>query len=291
MDWNIFFSSIAQAFASLLGVVLAFIISKILNEAIDYDNTEKDVSCLILEVEEIKRRVKQLKFVWHDKAIWEYDYKAKDLIRNNRLESSSDIDIIQFIKSNLPDIYDPESILDKIKQSIQIEQNMRISSNASYIMQMARVAPGVPDGLWSSIAKFEEDFSNFEIRAQIIVKKIANSKNSIARNVSDFLNLKNIIIIFLPLITLTIIYPLHFLPIAENSIPHISFNIGNAIGYLFSIRGLFISILFIVTSALIIYFYTICVLTIKKYKALKEKFNSEVSDIKYYCKYFQEKEI
>src|SRR5512138_3636436 len=52
MNWDSFFSSVAQASASLIGVVLAFIISKILSEITDFDTTKKEIDVALIQVKE-----------------------------------------------------------------------------------------------------------------------------------------------------------------------------------------------------------------------------------------------
>ena len=67
MDWNSFFSSIAQASASLIGVILAFIISRILSEVTDYDILRKECDDILIQVKQLRIEIKSIDFQWHDR--------------------------------------------------------------------------------------------------------------------------------------------------------------------------------------------------------------------------------
>jgi len=295
MDWNILFSSVAQTSAALLGVVLAFIISRILNESADFDNIDKETNETMTIVKELKIRSKQLNIQWHDEMIFKYDSDFDILFSRHAFDNKTDNEIKNIIKENITRIYSPSSILHIVKAKNEEnelkEREKQRNKNGFFPVYNIEIPIITPEGLWRNINDFEDSFRDFEIRSAITIKKVLNMKKAIICNINDFSILKKIILAFLPIIFITIVYPLHFLPIPENQTPEISFDILNAISVLFSIGGFFVTIIFLISLGIVLFFWKICKDHQKKYDTLLATFTEDIINIKSYNEFFNIQEI
>ena len=118
MDWNSFFSTVSQASASMIGVLLAFLASRIISESSDYDRLEYDGQAIIDESADLKTRIQSMDFDWHDTRIYEehdFDEVRTTLIS---LDNTSDEVKIDFLKQELPRIYYPEKFIRRLNINI-----------------------------------------------------------------------------------------------------------------------------------------------------------------------------
>ena len=98
----------------MIGVLLAFLVSRIISESSDYDRLEYDGQALIDESADLKARIQSMNFDWHDARIYEehdFDGVRADLIS---LNNTSDEVKIDFLKRELPKIYYPEKFIRRL---------------------------------------------------------------------------------------------------------------------------------------------------------------------------------
>lgn len=157
----------------------------------------------------------------------------------------------------------------------------------------------------SAFEKFMKDSVNLD---PDVVVQARNSMQNLLKNISEFNNndffhfkyvvdkiktkikdfqvVKNIIMTFIPITILTVIYPLHFMPIAEGKIPEISFSILNFFYLWLSLKGLLLTLLFISTIGSMFYFIALCKKHIRNYQKIKKMISEDCIDIKKYCELF-----
>jgi hypothetical protein len=85
---------------------------------------------------------------------------------------------------------------------------------------------------------------------------------------------------------LTVIYPLHFMPIATNQNPEITFNLITIVESFFSLKFILLSIFFFTIEGIFYYFLTLTNELAKSLKSAKENNSNNLRDIKYYSEYF-----
>jgi len=76
MDWNWFFSSLAQSAAAIVGVFGAFIITKILSNQTAFSEKKNRLKELIAKAEKVKVEADELDFGWLNR--WELNGKQRD---------------------------------------------------------------------------------------------------------------------------------------------------------------------------------------------------------------------
>lgn len=86
---------------------------------------------------------------------------------------------------------------------------------------------------------------------------------------------------------LTVIYPLHFIPIAINNVPSIGFSFEIIISHIFSLRGFLLIILTLTIETILIYFVTLTINLERKYATIVNDIDPDWLDKKYYSKYFE----
>jgi hypothetical protein len=309
MDWNSFFSAISQASAAIVGIILAFLIAKILNEVTDYDVIERDTEKLLLESQEIKILVNNLDFLWHDREIVENDPDLSEIIKRNSKKNYSNEEIIDLL-SRKSSIYFPSKVIEDFRR----KQRKHAAPNTINPL-MKNIYNKVPTNIFDSLSSLDLPASNLEVpefrpawfnkdlnefkdevkildlRTNILIKKMAIQQHSIDQNIKDLKELSNVLAALMPIIFITVIYPLHFMPVQEGYAPELSFSISNMVSIIFSIKSFFLAPLIISTTGIISYFWYVCRKHISQYEKVRKKINPEQTDITQYCPIFTLKDV
>ena len=98
----------------MIGVLLAFLVSRIISESGDYDRLEYDGQALIDESADLKARIQSMDFDWYDTRIYEqHDFdEAREVLIS--LDNTSDEAKINFLKRELQRIYYPEKFVRRL---------------------------------------------------------------------------------------------------------------------------------------------------------------------------------
>ena len=267
MDWNSFFSTVSQASASMIGVLLAFLVSRIISESSDYDRLEYDGQALIDESADLKTRIQSMNFDWHDKRIYEeydFDEVRADLIS---LDNTSDEVKIDFLERELPRIYYPEkfvrSLNIKINAAIKAsQQSARQSSTAIGISAFqipARRMPIPPNTmLLQRLREFEDGFEDITFRVQSVIRRHKSLRRALQRNIVDMNGLSRSLLLLAPVVLLTVIYPLHFLPVPTGHAPSMTTNYAVIRDLALSIKGFFLIVLSFLSVGLLVFLSFFC---------------------------------
>ncbi len=267
MDWNSFFSTVSQASASMIGVLLAFLVSRIISESSDYDRLEYDGQALIDESADLKTRIQSMNFDWHDKRSYEeydFDEVLADLIS---LDNTSDEVKIDFLKRELPRIYYPEkfvrSLNIKINAAIKAsQQSARQSSTAIGIsaFQISVRSISMPPNtmLLQRLREFEDGFEDITFRVQSVIRRHKSLRRALQRNIIDMNGLSRSLLLLAPVVLLTVIYPLHFLPVPTGHAPSMTTNYAVIRDLVLSIKGFFLIILAFLSVGLLVFLSFFC---------------------------------
>jgi hypothetical protein len=82
IDWNWFFAAFAQCGAALIGIIAAFIISKLLGESDKYETIYRKLELLLLKKSDLINKLSHRHFDWYDKINIKYSYQIKEAIEN-----------------------------------------------------------------------------------------------------------------------------------------------------------------------------------------------------------------
>lgn len=251
----------------MIGVLLAFLVSRIISESSDYDRLEYDGQALIDESADLKTRIQSMNFDWHDKRIYEeydFDEVRADLIS---LDNTSDEVKIDFLKRELPRIYYPEkfvrSLNIKINAAIKAsQQSARQSSTAigiSAFQISARRMPMPPNTmLLQRLREFEDGFEDITFRVQSVIRRHKSLRRALQRNLVDMNGLSRLLLLLAPVVLLTVIYPLHFLPVPTGHAPSMTTNYAVIRDLVLSIKGFFLIVLSFLSVGLLVFLSFFC---------------------------------
>ena len=245
MCWDNFFFAFSGSAAALIGVIFAFIISKLLNIISDYDNLRNETTQLIIERQEIINEISNIPFQWHDKMVIKYDFQLKKQLSESSLSNKTPEEIFEIIKTQIKrPLYLEDKNIEYIKSIIK-ERNDEIEKrkitttmnvdgifqNVTFTPQTIQL-PEIPldDNLWSEINEAEDQYTKGCQKTGIQIYKFNNQKDKIDAKINDFKVIRNILFTFIPITILTVIYPLHFIPIEPDTIPTITFIISRKSG-------------------------------------------------------------
>jgi hypothetical protein len=228
----------------MIGVILAFLVSRIINEGGDYDRLSLDSKALIDESIDLKNRLDSMDFEWHIKSAFEaFNFRKVDASLKALANSSSESKI-KFIRNTLPCLYYPEKFVSEIDKLINYAPAMH---ELPFIEKTISRS-----GNWEHINEFEKEFDNISLRVRSVVRRHKAISKALTNNKSDMQSLSIAILALAPITLLTVIYPLHFLPVPDGASPSIKLNIFNMLRLLFSIKGFFLVVLSILTVGLLL---------------------------------------
>ncbi len=232
----------------MVGVFLAFLVSRIISESIDYDRLEYEGQALIDESTDLKSRIQLMDFDWHDTRIYEehdFDEARADL---TSLDNTSDEAKIDFLKRELPRIYYPEKFVGRLNRKINAfrntsQQSSRQSSTSIGInvyQISSRNLPKLPNPtLWQRLKEFEDGFEDITFRVQSVIRRHKSLRRALQANIADMNGLSLSLIFLVPVVLLTVIYPLHFLPVPTGHAPSIATDYAVIRDLALSIKGFF----------------------------------------------------
>jgi hypothetical protein len=137
-------------------------------------------------------------------------------------------------------------------------------------------------GVWERVISIEEEFENVSLRVQSVVRRHKSIARAFSRNMSDMNNLSKSILVLLPVTILTVIYPLHFLPVPDGAAPSLSFDIIAVVKLLISLKGLFLMVLSVLTIGLLLFLASYCKRHASQYRQNIKIINSTYVDLGWY---------
>jgi len=248
MDWNWFFSSVAQSAAAIVAVFSAFIITKTINNQTQFDGNKRRIRALLTSSEHLKELAKYRRIGWYSQYLVNRETsRLQEKCRNGEAPKSAEeyyfnndfsiflrrADIIQRIESvmRITPICQPKNeisaILSKIKpvQDLAEEQMVMNEQNIIYDL-IADIKKHI-----ALLNDFTEELSENNESSPVI-------KWSILASLSLFL--------------IGVIYPLGFLPLRLST--KIELSIQSVPDYMFSGKGVFLFIIATIFSGINLYF-------------------------------------
>lgn len=277
-DWNWFFSSFAQSSAAIVGIIGAFIISKIIS-------TENQLLTLNEEIELFKIKCQGLK-----REINNIDFST--ILRRNDWKPGTIYAYIEHFKKLG---YDKDLVFYKFSYNLcAYDTEHKISEKVDWIIETLKTPynynspTGFNVGDKDKITRYiqvysdEEQSNKFYYSAKECNEKasLLLTKGSILLKSKRILSLTIKILIFL--FSVTVCYPLSFLPSSE--VPQIK--LRNVIPFLISLKGVLVVTLFIVMTGLFVYF----LILISKMKVKNREDLLAIKEIKYFSPYFENRE-
>jgi hypothetical protein len=283
MDWNWFFSSFSQSAAALIGIIAAFIISKILNISEKVSHSTSQFLILTIDYFNIKNKLSIRKFEWYNDVTISSSQDLKELISSNFFEKLKEPQILN-------KIYQVESNLFKIDKQVlnsfyELKNKVLKNKNDENFGFGHINTDFIHRDTWKDIMSEKEKIDILKIEALSLISKFIIHQQEMSSIKSSFKPIRIIIILLMLAFPLTVIYPLHFMPVQLDS----PFEIVYDIQQIFSKMDLFkLSMLFIFFLSIegIFIFFIYLLNNLKKDLKAQIKLNTdEYTNIKSYSKY------
>jgi|SRR5690554_1583556 len=287
MDWNWFFSSFAQSAAALIAIIGAFIISKLLGEIEKEEISRSNVEHLIIQYNDIKKRISGRYFDWYDKRNIELSSDLAKVIHNGDFNRLSDDEKLKKLFEIETDLYRTPCCLEILNKEIVKKAPRNTPMDGG--LTLVHDAPNLnfpPSGIWDELNKEREIINQLKIESETLIEKFEKVKNDINVTKYNLTPIKTTIYILGIGLLLTVIYPLHFIPIELNQSPTLGFSFNLVCSHILSIRGLLLFLLTIVIEGVFGYFLWLIARMKKKYVKTTSKLEEKYFSISDYCQYF-----
>ena len=233
MDWNWFFSSLAQSTAAIVGLFGAFIITKILSNQSRFDARQRQIRDVCSRSENLVDEANDLAIGWYNAKICEW---RADVI-NDRLDENEDLTVEHFAQTLNFSIYQPEAETISFIESAISSHRKRKEKEAAALRERARNSP---TGFFAAPMemKIPKITSPFEIQSvnaeQTRIDAVARKckqhirvardlQDAIAANPEHSTQITYTLILVLLLFYVGVIYPLSFPPTKVDAPLEISF--------------------------------------------------------------------
>lgn len=293
MNWDNFFFALSGASAALIGVTFAFVVSKILSNISDYESIYSSSLDLSIDGSKIKNDFGNINYKWHDKMVLKYDYKLKEKIESGTYIGTTDAEITEYISNNVKRVYYPSHCVEYVKEvmkEVDDDINSRkipCGENISLIQFPLIKIPDIPyDGFWKDLNAEEEIFRKASIDGSLLLERFNAISQRIDFHNNDLKFLRRMVLAFIVIITWTVIYPLHFIPLPPDTYPEISFSLSNFFALWFSIKGVLLTILFLAINGSLTFFYVMCLKYKRKFNDLKKYINDNYYDMTIFSELF-----
>lgn len=250
MDWNWFFSSVAQSAAAIVAVFSAFIISKIINNQSQFESNKRRIKSILIESKKLKELASYRRIGWYCQYLIDKETKKiQDKKRRGELPTTA---AEYYFTSNLPPFVRRDGLIERIDQimKLPLRENNKLISDAFIVTK--------------SINELSEE-SQIREEQNEIYSLIANIKHH-TMLLTDFIEelsvnqenspvLKWSIIASMSLFYIGVIYPLGFMPLRQDTV--ISLGVSNILDYMFCFKGFLLLILGLIFTGINIFFLTI----------------------------------
>jgi hypothetical protein len=260
VDWNWFFSSLAQSVAALVGIFAAFIITKIINNQSEFQRKNARLKELLSVSAKFRDALSDRSFDWYNERRLEYALeRLEDVAENEEFKNVEEY----YEEFKFPPYLPRSEVLKKIDEKISEQTAKRNapprarSGFSSWAVlpdvDSIRFRTQLDERIRESVNEEGERIQALvlEIRQHIRLVKLHLAELEGNPESSTLINLSIIgaVLLFL----LGVIYPLSFLPVIIDQ--PIKYSIRAFFPLLFSLRGFLLSSISIIFLAIIITFW------------------------------------
>lgn len=259
IDWNWFFSSLAQSVAALVGIFAAFIITKIINSQAQFQRKNARLRELLSVSAKYRDALLDRSFDWYNERRLEYALERLEYIgKDEDLKKPEEY----YLEFNFPAYLPQSKVLKKIEEKVDEERAKRNApaptrTNYSYLAysdaDLIRFRTQQDDRIRESVNEEGERIRALilEIRQHIRLVKLHLAE--LEGNPESSTLISSSIICAVLLFLLGVIYPLSFLPVSIDQ--PITYSIGAFFPLLFSFKGFLLSSISIIFLAIIMLFW------------------------------------
>lgn len=293
IDWNWFFSSFSQSAAALLGIIGAFIISRLIGIDEKTHILSSDFEDLKIAYNKIKDSFSIRKYSWVNSTFVKYDDDIIKQIQNREFEGLSENEILKKIYEQDNRLYkDDQSILssfNKLYEEYKPKEEPKRKIGEIYVVNNPLpIMNFPPNGTWDKIGDERDLINKHLIDASELIRKFKKHLDSLGNFESSLNTIKIIVWILIISFPLTVIYPLHFLPIEIGKLPTLSYDLWLIVKELVTLKNILLIIFLIAVEGIFVYFLFLVNQIELKLSNLKQEHLEEFRDINSYCDYYRE---
>ena len=215
MDWNWFFSSVAQSVAALVGVIGAFLISRILNNEGAYARNRARTRELLRRSDELTDRVRTRYFHWYNERSLvsslqsvTYALRKEDSLRPAE-EYYDEFHFSPYIPG--------EEVLAAIRERISSEEDRRKRSRNT--LQLPEIDPGLLSSARERLEDEGEAIAQVVLAIKAHLREVAEHLESIEKHPERSRVVRITLAVILALFAIGVVYPLTLLPVAQDGLP------------------------------------------------------------------------
>ncbi|WP_281637577.1 hypothetical protein [Flavobacterium marginilacus] len=291
MDWNWFFSSFCQSAAALIGIIGAFIISRLLGISEKINSTISEFDTLAIECNKILLNINNCHFYWFNKSHVKYNSTLKEQIKNGDFDNLNREEILEKIyklDNRLYKIDDAiiesfEKVYEKYKPTYTPVGNGISMKNNNF----AGTFDIAPKGLWDNLSAEKDKIDKLEIESRTLIQYFEQNLQNLNTFDDSIKPLKIIIILLLIAFPLTVIYPLHFMPMAINIKPEITYNVFKIFHSILTFKSVLLFIFFISIESIFIYFLIITEQLNTRLLTAKQNNSEDLRSLESYSEHFK----
>ncbi|MBL6447635.1 hypothetical protein JMN32_15055 [Fulvivirga sp. 29W222] len=273
IDWNWFFAAFAQCGAALIGIIAAFIISKLLNESEKAENLDQQLARLVVNYKDIKLRIANRSFDWFNRKTIQRSSNIKGAIKNGDFDNLNITETLDMLYALEPRLY---------------KSNLNLATLTKRITDIQTSAFGelLPVNIQNGLNEEMELIDALKIEALTHIDHFKLLKNEL-HNTKIKLKPINYSIIVLSIgFVFTVIYPLHFMPLSLNESPKIVWSMSVFFQHLSSLKGILLVFLTAVIEGIFIYFLILTYKLKQKYLNASERILDDHTKLEGYSSYF-----
>lgn len=287
IDWNWFFAAFAQSGAALIAIIGAFIISKLLGESEKEEQNSNELEELVIHHKDLKKRISNRYFHWYDKINIQYSSSIGESIKNGDFNGLNEDEKLRKLFEVEPNLFGTNNCIAALNERIEKLTPTKTEFGSGLSMVTPPIELITPsNGIWSNLSEEKEIINSLEIESETLIDQFRRTQKKIEAASKNLVPIKVTIYILMAGIILTVIYPLHFMPLEINQTPNVEASINLFFELLFSLKGILLFFLTLVIEGIFGYFLGLTIKTERRYEKLKGRIHDDYLNIKSYSEYF-----
>ncbi|MCK9404401.1 MAG: hypothetical protein M0Q26_13505 [Chitinophagaceae bacterium] len=290
-DWNWFFSSLSQSAAALIGIIGAFVISRLIGLSERIHTAKSNFDDLVIKFNQTKSSLSNRRFSWYVRNQVDESDKISEAIESGEFKNLSDQEV-------LAKIYNLEKKLFKVDDEIlKAFRGLNLKIKKSHDQQRdplgftSGISPKLldlkPAGFWDNLRDEGEAINSLKVEAISLIQYFQKNKTEAVSLSVTIKPLRIIILLLMVAFPLTVIYPLHFMPVLLNNPPEVTFNPIDILKTLFSLKFIILFILFLTIEGIFFYFLIITKQLLVSSSSIFSDLEFDYMNIKSYSQFFE----
>jgi hypothetical protein len=284
IDWNWFFSSFSQSAAALLGIIGAFIISRLIGIDEKINSLSNELEDLKIKYNTIKDKLTVRKYDWVNEGLMNYDWELINKIKRGEFEGLSSEKILKKIYEDRRLYKSDKKVLKTFNNLYEKYKPRTVGTNNSYeALPNIQTQNELSNELSKEIELITENF----IDAIESIRRFKSHLKKINGFVISLDTMRKIIWTIIIAFPITVIYPLHFLPQDIGAKPQLFIDLS-IVKNLYSLKGILLTVFFIAIEGIFAYFLFFIKNIKMNLSQQREQNLDKYRNIKDYCAYYRE---